>query len=48
MVEHTHPIDTLVKEEAGIRIGLLVIDLGHCHDSHGWYVDSYNKGGGTS
>ena len=48
MVEHAHPMDTLVKEEAGIHIGLLAVGLGHHHDDHGWYIDSHNEGRGTS
>ena len=47
VVEHTHPMDTLVKEEAGIRIRLLVVSLSHRRDGRRWYVDSRNKGGGT-
>jgi len=41
-------MDTLVKEEAGIHIRLLAVDLGHYHDNCGWYIDSCNEGGGTS
>ena len=47
VVEHAHPMDTLVKEEAGIRIGLLAVGLGHHRDDRGWYMDSRNEGGGT-
>ena len=48
MIEHAHPIDTLVKEEAGIRIGLLAISLGHYCNDCGWYMDSCNEGGEIS
>ena len=47
MVEHAHPMDTLVEEEAGIHIGLLALGLSHYRNDLGRYIDSHDNGGKT-
>ena len=47
VIEHTHSIDILVKEEAGIHIRLLILGISHHRDDLGRYMDSYDNGGRT-